>query len=100
MPVIPPAFLNGDVHMGALDVTVFILYVVTLLAIGGFVSYKHRKSEDLFLAGRSMKWGNVGLSIFGTNIGPTFLIATCGAGYTSGWSPRTSNGWLGYSFSS
>jgi len=84
MPVIPPAFLNGDVHMGALDVTVFILYVVTLLAIGGFVSYKHRKSEDLFLAGRSMKWGNVGLSIFGTNIGPTFLIATCGAGYTSG----------------
>jgi len=84
MTVISPAFLNGDVHMGALDVTVFILYVVTLLAIGGFVSYKHRKSEDLFLAGRSMKWGNVGLSIFGTNIGPTFLIATCGAGYTSG----------------
>ncbi len=31
-----------------------------------------------------MGWGNVGLSIFGTNIGPTFLIAVCGAGYTTG----------------
>ncbi len=48
------------------------------------VSYRHRKSDDLFLGGRSMGWGNVGFSIFGTNIGPTFLIATCGAGYTTG----------------
>ena len=57
---------------------------MVLLVIGGVVSYRQRKSEDLFLGGRSMGWFNVGLSIFGTNIGPAFLIATCGAGYTSG----------------
>ena len=71
--------------MHPLDVTgVFVGYILILLSIGAFVSYRHRKSEDLFLGGRSMGWSNVGLSIFGTNIGPTFLIATCGAGYTTG----------------
>lgn len=75
---------SGDVAMRPLDFGVFTLYIVVLLAIGGVVSYRQRKSEDLFLGGRSMGWPNVGLSIFGTNIGPTFLIATCGAGYTTG----------------
>ncbi|MCA9238399.1 MAG: sodium/solute symporter [Planctomycetales bacterium] len=78
------AFTGGELDMGPLDVAVFAGYVVTLLAIGGFVSYRQRGSDDLFLGGRSMGWGNVGLSIFGTNIGPNFLIATCGAGYTTG----------------
>ncbi len=78
------AFAGGDVAMAPLDIAVFSAYIVALLLIGGIVSYRHRRSEDLFLGGRSMGWGNVGFSIFGTNIGPTFLIATCGAGYTTG----------------
>jgi len=78
------AFSGGEIDMTPLDVTVFGLYIVALLVIGGVVSYRHRKSEDFFLGGRAMKWGNIGFSIFGTNIGPTFLIATCGAGYTTG----------------
>lgn len=75
---------GGGLLLGGLDIAVFVLYIIVLLVIGGVVSYRHRKSEDLFLGGRSMGWGNIGLSIFGTNIGPAFLIATCGAGYTSG----------------
>lgn len=77
-------FSNGDLAMTPLDGAVFISYIIALLVLGGVVSYRHRESEDLFLGGRSMGWGNVGFSIFGTNIGPTFLIATCGAGYTTG----------------
>ena len=75
-----------DIHasLNGLDYAVIIGYSVLLIGIGMLVSYRQRKSEDLFLAGRSLRWPNVGLSIFGTNIGPTFLIATCGAGYTSG----------------
>ena len=48
--------------------------LVALLGIGGWASYRQRKSEDLFLGGRSMGWGNVGLSIFGTNIGNAELF--------------------------
>lgn len=79
-----PALLAAVITLHPLDTLVFVGYLLILLSIGGFVSYRQRKSEDLFLGGRSMGWGNVGLSIFGTNIGPTFLIATCGAGYTTG----------------
>lgn len=75
---------HGKVQMGPLDGLVLVCYLVTLLAIGGYVSYRQRSSKDLFLGGRSMGWFNVGLSIFGTNIGPTFLVATFGAGYTTG----------------
>jgi solute:Na+ symporter, SSS family len=85
IPFLPRlAFAGGDVDMAPLDIAVFVAYVVALLAIGGWVSLRHRKSTDYFLGGREMKWGNIGFSIFGTNIGPTFLIATCGAGYTTG----------------
>ncbi|HOK66316.1 MAG TPA: sodium/solute symporter [Anaerohalosphaeraceae bacterium] len=80
----PAWILAAGVVMHPLDMWVFGGYLAALLAIGGFVSYRRRRSEDLFLGDRSMGWGNVGLSIFGTNIGPTFLIATCGAGYTTG----------------
>lgn len=72
------------IDLSPLDLGVFALYVLTLIGIGGWVSYRHRGTDDFFLGGRSMKWGNIGLSIFGTNIGPTFLIASCGAGYTTG----------------
>jgi SSS family solute:Na+ symporter len=75
---------GGQITMAPLDFAVFGLYVVLLLAIGGYVSYQQRHSEDLFLGDRSMGWFNVGLSILGPNIGPTFLIATFGAGYTTG----------------
>jgi SSS family solute:Na+ symporter len=79
-----PVILASDITMHPLDVWVIVGYLLILLSIGAYVSYRHRKSEDLFLGGRSMGWSNVGLSLFGTNIGPTFLIATCGAGYTTG----------------
>jgi SSS family solute:Na+ symporter len=75
---------DGKVEMHPADGLVFFGYIVALLVIGGYYSFRQRKSEDLFLGGRSMGWANVGLSIFGTNIGPTFLIATCGAGYATG----------------
>ena len=81
---LPLGFAGGELSLTTLDIAVFTAYIIALLVIGGVVSYRHRKSEDLFLGGRSMGWGNVGFSIFGTNIGPTFLIATCGAGYTTG----------------
>lgn len=79
-----PVLADTMPTMHPLDKLVFAGYILALLVIGGIVSYRRRHSEDLFLGGRSMGWGNVGLSIFGTNIGPTFLIATCGAGYTTG----------------
>jgi len=66
------------------DLIVIACYVVLLVGIGMWVSFRRRGSEDLFLAGRSLGWPNVGLSIFGTNVSPSFMIASCGIAYSTG----------------
>ena len=75
-----------DIHssLTVLDYMVIIIYIIALLSLGFWVSYTKRDSGDLFLAGRSLGWGNIGLSLFGTNVNPSFMIASCGVAYTSG----------------
>ena len=88
---------SPQIQLNTLDYGVIATYALVLLGIGFFVSWRQRHSEDLFLAGRSLGWGNVGLSIFGTNIGPAFLIATCGAGYTGGMATANYE-WMAFVF--
>jgi len=71
-------------ELSYLDAVVLAAYVLLLVGIGVLVSYRRRKEEDQFLAGRSFGWFNVGLSIFGTNISPSFLIASASAAYATG----------------
>ena len=76
-----------DIHeaLQPLDFAVIIVYLIVLLGIGAWVSFHSKGAqEDLFLGGRTLPWYSVGLSIFGTNIGPSFLIASCSIAYTSG----------------
>ena len=76
-----------DIHeaLQPLDFAVIIVYLIVLLGLGAWVSLRNKGAqEDLFLGGRSLPWYNVGLSIFGTNIGPSFLIASCSIAYVSG----------------
>ncbi|MFV2065427.1 MAG: sodium:solute symporter [Pirellulales bacterium] len=75
-----------DTHakLQLLDLAVIAVYIAVLVGIGMWVSFRRRGAEDLFLAGRSLTWPSVGLSIFSTNVSPTFLIASCGIAYTTG----------------
>lgn len=76
-----------DIHeaLQPLDFAVIVVYLIVLLGIGAWVSFHSKGAqEDLFLGGRTLPWYSVGLSIFGTNIGPSFLIASCSIAYTSG----------------
>lgn len=76
-----------DIHeaLQPLDFAVIAIYIVALLGLGAWVSIRNKGAQaDLFLGGRMLSWYNVGLSIFGTNIGPSFLIAACSIAYVSG----------------
>jgi len=86
-----------DIHakLRPLDFAVILAYLVALLAIGMWVSFRRKGAEDLFLGGRSLGWFNIGMSIFGTNVNPSFLIASCGAGYASGMVPANFE-WLAW----
>ena len=52
--------------------------------IGWRVSRRAPTADDLFLAGRSLGWGVVGLSLFASNISSTTLIGLPGAAWESG----------------
>jgi len=66
------------------DFVVIGVYLFAVVALGFWVSYRRRGSEDLFLGDRSFGWFNVGLSIFGTNVSPSMMISTAAISYSLG----------------
>ena len=67
-----------------LDLIIIVGYFILVLGIGVWVGVKTKTEEDLFLGGRSLTWGVIGLSLFASNISSTTLIGLSGAAYTSG----------------
>lgn len=73
------------IHLSTLDITVVILYVVILVAVAWWASFsKKNKSDNLFTANKSLGWFAIGLTMWGTNVGPSMLIANASSGYESG----------------
>ena len=67
-----------------LDWSILIAYFLILIAIGISASSKRKKGSSLFLAENSLKWYHIGFSMWGTNVGPSMLIASASAGFTTG----------------
>jgi SSS family solute:Na+ symporter len=70
-----------------IDYAVVIGYLLVLIAFGYYISFvKNKKSEDesIFLAGNTLGWGSIGLNMWGTNVGPSMLIASASVGFTTG----------------
>ena len=73
----------GAISIGWIDICIVVLYLVFIIWWG----LRHGKSSDAgsyFLAGRSMPWWIVGLSLFAASISSTTLIGQCGDAYDTG----------------
>ncbi|HEY4108830.1 sodium:solute symporter family transporter [Puia sp.] len=68
------------------DFIIIAIYFLILFAIGYWASFVRKKkaNENLFLAERSLGWASIGLNMWGTNVGPSMLIASASIGYTTG----------------
>jgi len=68
------------------DGIIIAAYFLVLFAIGYWTSFVRKKkaNENLFLAERSLGWGSIGLNMWGTNVGPSMLIASASIGYSTG----------------
>ncbi|MDT0677627.1 sodium:solute symporter [Autumnicola musiva] len=68
------------------DFVVVGLYILVLVGIGYWASFRNKgeTDENLFLAGNSLNWTSIGLTMWGTNVGPSMLIASASIGYTTG----------------
>ncbi len=73
-----------NISFESLDWGILIAYFLILIGIGIWASLKRKKGSSLFLAENSLGWHHIGFSMWGTNVGPSMLIASASAGFTTG----------------
>src|SRR5215217_9106644 len=78
--------MREKVVLSGIDAGIIVLYLAILVGVGLYYSRKRRSetASDFFLGGRSLKWYNVGLSIFSSNVSPVMLVGYGGMAYTTG----------------
>ena len=76
-----------DMQIATVDLWVIAAYFLAVAAIGVVVARRTRSGEDLFLAGRRLAWGAVGLSLFASNISSSTLVGLMGDAYRTGLAP-------------
>ena len=77
--------------MSAIDIGIVVVYLIAMEAIGFFVGRSNKTQEDYFLAGRSMPWLPVALSVAATMISANSFIGGPGWAYTDGLEPFMQN---------
>lgn len=70
--------------MHPIDLSIFVLYVIGLLAFGYFFFRKNESGDDYYVGGRKMKSYHVGLSVVATDVGGGFSIGLGGLGFVMG----------------
>ena len=70
-------------ELDTLDIIVIGVYLIGIVGIGFWVSRKTASEEDYFLAGRSLTWPLIGLSLFASNVSSSTLIGLAGDAYTT-----------------
>ena len=73
-----------EAQISSIDLWIILLYFLIVLTLGFWAARKTNTGEDLFLGGRSLTWGIIGLSLFASNISSSTLIGLTGAAYSSG----------------
>lgn len=67
------------------DILVIVLYLLILIGIAVWASAGTRnRNANLFLANKSLGWFAIGLTMWGTNVGPSMMIANASSGFESG----------------
>jgi len=68
-----------------LDYAIVVAYLLILVIIGYRASFVGRnKNDSYFLANKSLGWASIGFNMWGTNVGPSLLLAFASIGYSSG----------------
>lgn len=68
------------------DWMIVFLYFAFIIWRGIGYAGKHQNAEDYFLAGRSLTWPLIGLSLYASNISSSSLIGMAASGYETGFS--------------
>ncbi|MCB1229572.1 MAG: sodium/solute symporter [Verrucomicrobiae bacterium] len=80
--------------LGTLDFIVVAVYLLGTIALGLAIGWKFESGRDFFLAGRSLPWWAIGMSLVASDIGGTDIIGVGGAAYSFGLSVANFE-WIG-----
>jgi SSS family solute:Na+ symporter len=67
-------------NLGFYDIFFFVLFFVVVVGISMYKSRKAESGEDFFLAGRSLTWPFIGLSLIAANISTEQIVGQAGQG--------------------
>ena len=70
-----------DFALSTLDLVVIGVYVLGIVLFGVWIGRKQESTDDYFLAGRSLGWGVIGLSLFASNMSTSSLVGMAGEAY-------------------
>ncbi len=75
-----------EFNLSPIDLSIIVIYLLGVIALGFYFSGKHKNAEDYFLAGRNLTWPIIGFSLFASNMSSNSLVGLAGAGYKDGFS--------------
>jgi len=78
--------------LGATDYLIVAVYFIVTVSMGLYFARKWKGSEDFFLAGRSLTWPLIGLSLFATNISTEHFVGLAAGGIVKVWSKEDTSG--------
>ena len=71
-------------QLPAIDLWIIVLYFVGMLVFGGWISRRVKTEKDYFLAGRSLPFWVIGMSIVVSDIGAVDFVSLGGQAYDYG----------------
>lgn len=71
-------------QVATIDLVIIVAYMLGIMVFGVYVGRFIKTSSDYFLAGKSLAWWAIGMSIIGTNIGAYDYVGAAGGAYRFG----------------
>jgi solute:Na+ symporter, SSS family len=72
--------------MHIIDISIFIIYMLSMLGVGIYFLKRNKSQEDYYVGGRGMSSLHIGLSVVATDVGGGFSIGLGGLGFIIGLS--------------
>jgi len=73
-------------HIHIIDISIFVLYMTSMLAVGVYFLKRNKSQEDYYVGSREMTSFHIGLSVVATDVGGGFSIGLGGLGFLIGLS--------------
>ena len=74
----------NEIKLDTLDIALVLVYLVGVVALGLWRSHGLKTSKEFFLAGKTLPWWAVGMSLVVSDIGAKDMVGLAGDGYRFG----------------